>query len=98
MPQPSQAAPVLVSRIAASLLGSYTFVWGFVSLGIAGSVAAGMPYEEAQTLLYLLAFVIFLASFCWCYAASGVWRLWLVLAGGGAAMTTAAWLLSRALV
>lgn len=94
----SRAAPAIVSRIAASLLGGYAFVWGFVSLGIALLVAAGMPYEEAQTLLFLLAFLVFLASFCWAYAVGSVRVVWLALGGGGAAMAAAAWLLSRALV
>jgi hypothetical protein len=98
MTNPSRAAPALVSRIAASLLGGYAFVWGFVSLGISVLVAAGMPYEEAQTLLFLLAFLIFLAAFCWAYAADSVRRVWLVLGGSAAAMTAAAWLLARALV
>ena len=98
MTNPSWAAPAVVSRIAASLLGGYAFVWGFVSLGISLLVAAGMPYDEAQTLLFLLAFLIFLAAFCWTYAAASVRRVWLVLGGSAAAMTAAAWLLARTLV
>lgn len=98
MTDPSRAAPAIVSRIAASLLGGHAFVWGFVSLGIAVGVTAGMPYEEAQTLLFLLAFLVFLASFCWSYAVASVRVVWLALGGGGAAMAAAAWLLSRALV
>ncbi|HEX4987067.1 MAG TPA: iron uptake protein [Burkholderiales bacterium] len=86
----------VVSRVAASLLGGYAFVWGFVTLGIMLLLAAGMPYEEAQTLLYLLAFLVFLACFLWAFAATSLARVWAVLAGGGAAMTLAAWLLSRA--
>ena len=45
---------------------------------------------------YLLAFLIFLACFCWSYAAASLARVWAVLLGGGAAMTGAAWLLTRA--
>ncbi|WP_093558640.1 iron uptake protein [Pseudoduganella namucuonensis] len=85
----------LISRVAASLLGGYAFVWGCVTLGIVLLLAAGMPYGEAQTLAYLLAFLVFLACFCWAYAAASLARVWLVLAGGGAAMTGAAWLLTR---
>lgn len=91
-------ALLLASRIAASLFGGYAFVSGFVSLGITLLVAAGMPYGEAQTLLFLLAFLLFLALFCWSYTAASLKRVWLVLAGGAAVMTAAAWLMARALV
>jgi hypothetical protein len=86
-----------VSRIAASLLGGWAFTWGFVALGIASLVAAGMPYGDAKTLMYLLAFLVFLGLFLYAFAAASVLRVWLVLAGGGAAMAGAAWLLVRAL-
>ena len=88
----------IVSRIAASLLGGWVFTWGFASLGIVLLVAAGMSYREAQTLLFLLAFLVFLALFCWSFAAASLARVWLVLGGGGASMTAAAWALSRTLV
>lgn len=89
--------PSVVSRVIAGVLGVYAFVWGFVTLGIALLVAAGMPYGDAQTLLFLLAFLVFLACFCWVFAAASLVRVWAVLAGGGIAMTGAAWLLVRAL-
>ena len=87
----------IVSRIAASLIGGYAFVWGFTTLGIALGVAAGMRYLEARTLMYLLAFVVFLVVFCWAFAAARLLRIWTVLAGGGVAMTGIAWALSRSL-
>lgn len=86
-----------MSRIAASLLGGYAFVWGFVTLGIALLMALGMGYGDARTLSYLLAFLVFLAVFCWAFAAASVLRVWLVLAGGGVVMTGFAWLLTRQL-
>lgn len=85
----------IVSRVAASLLGAYAFVWGSVVLGITLLLAAGMPYGEARTAAYLLAFLVFLACFCWAYAAASLVRVWSVLLGGGAAMSGAAWLLTR---
>jgi hypothetical protein len=88
----------VVSRVAASLLGGYAFVWGFTSLGIALGVAAGTDYHEAETLMYLLAFLVFLGAFCWAFVAASLPRVWGVLAGGGALMTGAAWLLTRGLV
>jgi hypothetical protein len=93
---PSSTAQV-VARIAASLLGGYAFVWGFTTLGISLGLAAGVPFAEAQTLLYLLAFLVFLVCFCWAFVAESLLVVWAVLAGGGGFMTTAGWLLSRAL-
>ncbi len=87
------ASLAITSRVAASLLGGYAFTWGFTVLGIALLVLAGMTYHEAQTLIYLLAFLLFLVVFCWAFAAARVWKVWAVLAGGGVAMTGAAWLL-----
>lgn len=94
----NQAGPTkahVASRIGASLLGGYAFVWGFTSLGVALGVRAGVDYHEAQTLMYLLAFIVFVAAFCWAFAAESLARVWGVLAGGGALMTGAAWLLVR---
>lgn len=86
---------VLVSRIAASLFGSYAFVWGFVTLLVALQVRAGIGYGDARTLAYLLAFLVFLGSFLWSFAAASVVRVWVTLAGAGIAMTGGAWLLVR---
>ena len=83
----------VASRVAASLLGGYAFVWGFVTLGIALLLAGGVEYEDARTLCNLLAFLVFLTCFCWAFAAASLTRVWGVLAGGGALMTGAAWLL-----
>ncbi len=88
----------IASRIAASMLGGYAFVWGFTTLGIVLGLALGMSYGEAQTLLFLLAFLVLLVCFCWAFAAQSLARVWAVLAGGGAVMTGSAWLLSRVLV
>jgi hypothetical protein len=89
-------APARVaSRVAASVLGGYVFVWGLVSAGVALLVKAGLPYGEAQTALYLLAFLVYLACFCWAIAAASLTRVWSVLAGGGVGMTALAWLLAR---
>lgn len=87
----------VASRVAASLLGGYAFVWGFATFGISLLAVAGMAYDEARTLVYLLAFLVFLAVFCWAFAAASLARVWVLLAGGGAAMTGAAWALSRTL-
>lgn len=95
----SALSPVQVgSRVAASLVGSYAFVFGFVSLGTVLGVAAGMPYGEAQTLFYLLAFLLYVACFCWAFLPASGARVWSVLLGGGLAMTGSGWLLSQLVI
>jgi hypothetical protein len=84
----------VVARVTASLLGSYALVWGFVSLGIPLGVASGMRYEDSQTLLFLLAFLLFVACFCWAFTAPSVLRVWLCFLGGGSFMTFVGWLLA----
>lgn len=104
-PPPSSSAPAnritalqVVSRVGASLVGGYAFVWGFISAGTALGVAAGMSFADAHTLLQMLAFLVFLAAFCWAFAARSLWRVWLWLAAGGAAMTLGGWWLASKLV
>lgn len=97
MSSSSISASHVAGRIASSVLGGYVFVWGFTMLGISLGVWAGMPYDEARTLLYLIAFLVFLVVFCWAFAAASLARVWAVLAGGGAVMAGVAWLMVRAL-
>lgn len=87
----------IFSRIAASLLGGYIFVWGFIALGISIGLCLGVAYSEVQMLMLLLAFFVFLGAFLWSFVTKGLWRLWLVLAGGGVLMTGAAWLITKTL-
>ncbi|WP_077033958.1 hypothetical protein [Pelomonas sp. KK5] len=83
----------IASRVGASFLGGWVFVWGLVMLGTVALLRAGLPYADAQTAMVLLAFLVWLAAFCWSYAAASALRVWLVLLGGGAAMTAlGAWL------
>ena len=87
------SAARIVARIAAAVFGGWAFVWGFVTLSIAALLRAGMPYADAQTLAYLLAFLVYLSAFCWAFATRSALRAWIVLGGGAAAMTgLALWL------
>ena len=88
------SVPQILSRVLAATVGGWAFTWGFVCLGIALLAATGSDYHEAEMLLYLLAFPLFLALFCWAIAARSGRRIWSVLAGGAAAMTALAWLLA----
>jgi hypothetical protein len=98
MPNTTPNPLLVVSRIAAGVLGGYAFSWGVVTLGVALLLAAGMSFEDAHHLLYLVVFLVFLAVFCWAFAAASLARVWWVLGGGGAVMSIAAWFLSRALL
>ncbi len=88
----------VTSRVAASLLGGYFFIWGFTTLGVAGSVALGADYGDAERLFYLLAILVYLVCFFAAFVARRLAWVWAVLAGGGALMTGAAWLIARSLV
>ena len=88
----------LVSRIAAGVLGGYAFTWGFIALGIGLLFAARVEFHDAEALGYILGFVVFLVVFLWAFSAASLRRVWLVLAGGGALMTAAAWLVQQALL
>lgn len=85
-------------RIAAAILGGYTFTWGFVAFAMAALAAAGTDFHDAEHAAMLPAFIIFLLAFLWAFCARGPVRVWVVLAGGGAAMTLAAWAVQRSLL
>lgn len=85
-------------RIAAGMLGGYAFTWGFIALAIGLLFAADLDFHDAEALGYILGFIVFLVVFLWAFAARSLARVWLVLAGGGALMTGAAWLVQRALL
>lgn len=89
---------VTINRIAASLVGGYAFTWGFAAMGIAGLVALGVDFHEAETGVLLVAFLVFLSIFLWAFSAASVLRVWVLLGGGGVLLTTAAWVLQRALL
>lgn len=76
----------IVSRTTAAVFGGYLFTWGLTVLGIAGLVALGVDFHDAETGMFMLAILVFLGMFLWAFAASSALRVWLVLAGGGAAM------------
>lgn len=85
-------------RIAAGMLGGYAFTWGFIALAITSLFAARLDFHDAETLGTILGFIVFLVVFLWAFAARSVVRVWVVLAGGGASMAGAAWLVQRALL
>lgn len=89
---------VTINRIAAALVGGYVFTWGFTAIGIAGLVALGVDFHEAETGVLLVAFLVFLGLFLWAFVTASVLRVWVLLGGGGVLLTTAAWALQRTLL
>lgn len=85
-------------RVAAGVLGGYGFTWGFVVLSIPLLTILGLSFDDAWILTMMLAFLVFLTVLCWAFTAADVARVWITLAGGGAVMTGAAWLVSRFLI
>lgn len=94
----ARAAVHIVSRVAAALVGGYALVWGTVALIITLGTAAGLDYHTAETLANLLAFPFYLAALLWAFADASLARVWMVLLGGGAATSGAAWLLQLAIL
>ena len=65
-PSPGNRMPLSITiRLAAALLGSYAFTWGFSTLGVTGLVALGVDFHEAETALLLLAFLPVYAVLQW---------------------------------
>lgn len=88
----------IVLRIAAALLGGYVFSWGFAALGVVVLSFAGMDFHDAEHAVMLLVFIVFLLAFLWAFTGRSLLRVWAVLAGGGAGMVAAAWVLQRSLL
>jgi len=88
----------IAHRLTAALFGSYAFTWGLVAFGVAGLVALGGAFHEAEKALMLLAFMVFLPLFLWAFAAASLARVWTVLGGGAVFMTAVAWGLQRVLL
>ncbi|MET0293151.1 MAG: iron uptake protein [Steroidobacteraceae bacterium] len=87
----------ILLRTATGLLGGWAFTWGFVTLGIVALVAAGVGYEDAQTGVYLLAFLLYLTLFCWSFGTRRPVRAFTTIALGAAVLSGAAWWWSSAL-
>lgn len=85
-------------RIAAAVLGGYAFCWGFIAITVAVGYALGMKFHDAEHLGSILGLLLYLAAFCWAFVTPSLARAWIVLAGGGVAMTVAASLLQQQLV
>jgi hypothetical protein len=88
----------MLNLISGSLVGGYVFTWGVTALGIAGLVALGVDFHEAETGMLLLGFLVFLTAFIWSFTNGKMMRVWGILAGGGALMISLAWWIQTTLL
>lgn len=95
--QTNTLAPVM-NLVAASMLGGYAFTWGFSAFGVAGLVALGADFHDAEAGVHILAFLVFLTVFLWTFTAAKLSRAWVILLGGGLAMTLLAGLIQHLLL
>jgi len=86
----------IAARLATGLLGGWLFTCGFVCLGTVLLMrGAAFDFEDAQSLAFLLAFLVFLIVLLWSFAAARLARTASLLFGSGALMTALAWWLSH---
>lgn len=80
----------IAARIAVAVVGGYAFSWGFAVFGVAGLVALGVDFHEAESGVLMLALLVFLVVFLWAFSSASVARVWWVLAGGAAMLAATA--------
>ena len=88
----------LASRFGAPIVGGYVFTYGFVAFAALAGFWLGLSFTESKTLAWMLSLVVYLVAILWGFAARSVTFVWVVLAGGGIAMSFAAWALSREII
>lgn len=89
---------LVMNRITAALVGGYAFTWGFTAFGIAGLVALGVDFHQAETGILMLAFLVFLVAFLWTFAARSMFKVWAVLGVGALLLTGTALALQQQLL
>jgi len=84
-----------ISRFAGAIVGGYVFAFGLVAAGTLVGLNAGLSFDEAQSLAYLLGFIAYLVALLWAFTPKRTLWVWLALGGGGLAMSAAAWAITR---
>ncbi len=90
MPNFSSPAWPIASRIFASLVGGYLFTWGLIAIIIAGLIPLGVEFHDVEMGMLMLGLLVYLSLFLWGMATDKLIWLWLILFGGGVAMTVMA--------
>ncbi len=79
-------------RVTAAIFGAYGFAWGLAAFGSQVGALVGMAPAEAVTFASLAALLALPAAALWAFAVPRAVMGWLVLGGGGALLTGAAYL------
>lgn len=88
----------IVARIAAAILGGYVFTWGFIALCVALLFAAGMEFHDAESIGFIVGYLLYLTVFLWAFASRTLKPVWLLLVGGGVLMALSASLIQLLLI
>lgn len=88
----------ILLRTATGFVGGWAFTWGFVTLGIVALVASGVGFDDAQTGVYLIAFLLYLTLLLWSFASRRPWRTGSIILAGALSMSVAAWWWSARLI
>ncbi len=80
----------VAARVGAAVIGGYVFAWGVVSALTSALFAAKLDFHDAEFLGAVIGLLAYLAVFLWAIASRRLVRVWLVLLGGGAALTAVA--------
>lgn len=86
---------IAANRFAAAIVGGYVLAYGFVAATTLVGFSAGLPFFEAETLSWLLSFLVYLAALLWAFVPKQTWFVWVMLGGGGICLTVLSWTLSR---
>lgn len=76
----------VVIRVLGAVFGGYALTVLAVAAAGAAMARLGMARSDAVVLAAMLGFVAYLALLLWGFSVKSTARLWLVLAGGAAAM------------
>jgi hypothetical protein len=87
----------LVTRILLAVLGGYASCWGVIALCAAATFPLGLEFHDGEMLGSILALLLYPVALLWAFAARSLWRVGVVLVGGGGLMTAAASLIQMRL-
>lgn len=88
----------IIQHFSAPLIGGFVLTYGFVALATLACFALGLRFFEAQSLAWMLSFIVYLTAILWGFAQRSAHRVWLTFGGFGGLMIAAAWTLSRVML
>lgn len=88
----------IVARTATAVFGGYAFTWGLIALNVALLYSAGAEFHDAESLGYIIGFLVYLGVFLWAFATPHLKRVAVILVGAGLLMTASASLIQSLLI